>query len=402
VSADDQSVLRGKRFYYTGRGRWSAAVANGAKGGEGWESCGSCHPDGLTDNVTWMFTSGPRQTTSQDGTFSHGPGTQKQRILNWTGIFDELHDFERNTRTVSGGLGAITTADAATDCGQLDKETPVNLAPNGVAIGGLQQPLKELADDPTVAVCGGKNWDDIGSYVKTIAPVHARKAVDTAQVARGRQLFQDGGCDKCHGGAGWTVSRLFYTPSGTTNAALAAATFGRPAFFPTTWMYDNSGEARSLISVQPPIASADLTGPAEPAPIAIGQAACAMRNVGTFGMPGDGTGTDALEQRLLNGALVRAEGRAGFNVPSLYGLALGAPYLHHGEAATLPEVFSDPRWAFHTNAANANFAVTLGQAGKIDDLVAFLFSIDATTPELALPTDVSTGLPFDACPLTFP
>src|ERR1043165_8944883 len=94
---------------------------NGAKGGEGWSSGGSCHPDGLTDNMTWIFGAGPRQTTSQDGTFSHGPGAQKQRILNWTGIFDEHHDFERNTRDVSGGLGAITTAAQQSDCGQLDK-----------------------------------------------------------------------------------------------------------------------------------------------------------------------------------------------------------------------------------------------------------------------------------------
>jgi hypothetical protein len=198
------------------------------------------------------------------------------------------------------------------------------------------------------------------------------------------------------------VSRLFYTPSSATNTALASATFGRPAFFPTTWMYDNGGQARSLISAQPAIATPDLTGPAEPAPIAIGQAACALRNVGTFGLPGDDAGTDALEQRALNGSLVRAEGRGGYNVPSLYGLALGAPYLHHGEAASLQDLLTDARWSFHTDAANANFDVTLGQSGKLDDLVAFLTSIDASTPELALPADAASGQPFDACPVSFP
>src|SRR5204863_7911019 len=65
-----QSAARGRRFYFTGRARWSNAGTNGAKGGEGWSSCGSCHPDGLTDNMTWIFASGPRQTTSQDGSFS--------------------------------------------------------------------------------------------------------------------------------------------------------------------------------------------------------------------------------------------------------------------------------------------------------------------------------------------
>lgn len=62
----------------------------------------------------------------------------------------------------------------------------------------------------------------------------------------------------------------------------------------------------------------------------------------------------------------------------------------------------DPAWGFHTNAGNANFSVTLQTAGKLDDLVAFLLSIDATTPEIAVPTDPTSGGSFDACPATFP
>src|SRR5207248_6959449 len=104
-TADEKSAQRGKRFFFTGRGRWSNPGANGAKGGEGWSSCGSCHPDGLSDNVTWTFAAGPRQTVAMVGSFSHGPGTQKRRIFNHTGILDEMHDFEANTRGVSGGLG---------------------------------------------------------------------------------------------------------------------------------------------------------------------------------------------------------------------------------------------------------------------------------------------------------
>ncbi len=401
ANAAEAAIQRGKRFYYTGRARWSAAVANGAKGGEGWSSCGSCHPDGLTDNMTWIFASGPRQTTSQDGTFSHGSGQQKQRILNWTGIFDEHHDFERNTRDVSGGLGAITTAAVATDCNQLDKEQQVDLKIGGVAIGGLAKPLKELADDPATALCGHKDWDDVESYVKTIAPVHKSRLADAAAVDRGKQLFLDGGCAKCHGGAGWTVSRRFYVPSGANNASLASLPFNRPGFFPATFAYDNAGQARSQISAQPAI-SRDATGPDEPAAVPIGQVACAIRNVGSFGIPNDDAATTGLEVRPFNGALVRAEGRAGYNVPSLYGLALGAPYLHHGQAPTLNDLFLDGRWSFHTNAGNANFSLTLQTASKLDDLIAFLLSIDATTPEVAVPTDPGSGASFDVCPTTFP
>jgi len=397
TAAADQAVQRGRRFYYTGRGRWSAAVANGAKGGEGWSSCGSCHPDGLTDNITWSFGAGPRQTTSQDGTFSHGPGAQKQRMLNWTAINDEHHDFENNTRGVSGGLGAITTALNLADCGQLDKEIQVDVKPNGVAIGGLQKPFKELADDPTG--CQHHDWDDITSYVKQITPVHAKRAADPAQIARGRQLFSDGGCAKCHGGAGWTTSRLFYSPLAQTNSTLAGTPFSRPPFFPTTWMYDNGASARTLISGQPIIATADTTGPAEPTAVGIGEAACVLRNVGTFGVPGDQGSTDALEIRIANGAAVRSEGRAGYNVPSLYGLALGAPYLHHGQSPSLTELFTNPEWGAHTDAGSANFSLTLAGAGKVDDLVAFLLSIDASTPEFPVPMDPGTGASFDACPL---
>jgi hypothetical protein len=318
-------------------------------------------------------------------------------MLNWTAINDEQHDFENNTRNVSGGLGAITTAANLADCGQLDKETQVDLKPGGVAIGGLQKPFKELADDPTG--CQHKDWDDITSYVKQITPVHAKRAADPAQVARGRQLFSDGGCAKCHGGAGWTTSRLFYLPASQTMTTFAAQPFTRPPFFPQTWMYDNGANPRTLISAQPPIANADATGPAEPAAVAIGEAACVLRNVGTFGVPNDQGATDALELRLLNGAAVRSEGRAGFNVPSLYGLALGAPYLHHGQSPSLSDLFANPAWGFHTNAGNANFSVTLAGAGKVDDLSAFLFSIDATTQEFDVPSDPGTGGSFDACPI---
>jgi YVTN family beta-propeller protein len=400
ANAVEASIQRGKRFYFTGRGRWSAAVGNGAKGGEGWSSCGSCHPDGLTDNVTWIFGSGPRQTTSMDGSFSHGPGAQKQRMFNWTAINDELHDFEPNTRDVSGGLGAITSAAQVAECNQLDKEAQVALVFAAAALQGVDKPLKELADDPALASCGHKDWDDITAFTRTIAPVHASRLADPQAIARGRQLFVDGNCANCHGGAGWTVSRRFYVPSGKTNADLAALPFVRPAFLSATFMYDDGAAPRTQISQQPALA-ADATGPGEASPVAIRQTACALRNVGTFGVFGDAAKTDALEIRIPAASTKppsRSEGRAGYNVPSLYGLALGAPYLHHGQAPTLADLFTNPAWSFHTNASNANFSLALAQPGKLDDMIAFLLSIDATTTEFAMPADVQSGASFDVCP----
>src|SRR5262249_54859204 len=94
-----EKELRGKRFFVTGLGRWSL-------GGAAWGSCAACHIDGLTDNVTWYFARGPRESVSLDGSFASKDGTD-QRIFNWTAIFDEVADFEGNTRGISGGIGAI-------------------------------------------------------------------------------------------------------------------------------------------------------------------------------------------------------------------------------------------------------------------------------------------------------
>jgi DNA-binding beta-propeller fold protein YncE len=359
-SEEEIAVNRGQRFFFTGRGRWSS---------EGWSSCGSCHPDGLTDNITWSFGAGPRQSTSLDGSFSKGSGPQLQRIFNWTGIFDEVHDFERNTRGTSGGLGAITTS---TMCGTLTSETAsaVPGPPNGL----LGQPVKEIQD--TQANNCTTDWNDIEAYMRTIRAPRALRSVDADAVARGAQLFDDGGCAKCHGGSGWTVSRRFFTPSSTNNLNLLQASFPAQPFpngFPGAW-----NEHSFEIALEPGTNIAPL------------QVACAIRNVLTFGVPGDATATDALENK-DSGAV--AQGQKGYNVPSLYGLAVGAPYLHHGQAATLQELFSDARWSEHLQAGNQVF---VPDAADIDDLVAFLLSIDASAEE----KPIVAG--FDACRNSFP
>ena len=54
----DARVLNGLKFFFTGTGRWADRSVN---------SCGSCHPDGLSDHLTWLFAAGPRQTSPLDG-----------------------------------------------------------------------------------------------------------------------------------------------------------------------------------------------------------------------------------------------------------------------------------------------------------------------------------------------
>jgi hypothetical protein len=81
----------------------------------------------------------------------------------------------------------------------------------------------------------------------------------------------------------------------------------------------------------------------------------------------------------------------------LYGLAAGAPYLHHGQAKTLGEVFSDLKWSGHLLSGNAVFNGGQPLSGqKLDDLVNFLTSIDAATAEEGVPSGQ------DKCPVNFP
>jgi YVTN family beta-propeller protein len=374
ATAPEISISRGRRFYFTGRGRWSR---------EGWSSCGSCHPDGLSDNITWSFGAGPRQTTSMDGSFSHGSGAQKQRIFNWTGIFEEMHDFERNTRGVSGGLGAITTSPTMM-CGTLTAEVQDPATP--MLPGNLAQPIKELQDRPENCTL---DWDDIDNFVKTIRPPLGLRSLDAAAVTRGARLFGEpdatnnsGGCVRCHGGPGWTLSRRFWTPSSMVNMTLDATPFVRPPLWPASWNIHTQ-------QLDPQPAAADTTGATVP-PV---QVACVIRAIGTFGLPGDMAGTDALERR-DNGT--RAQGRGGYNIPSLYGLSLGAPYLHHGQAESLEELFDDPRWDEHLRAGNPNFLLSGDPVQQRRDLIQFLLSIDADTLEQAVPVG------FEGCPLVFP
>jgi YVTN family beta-propeller protein len=382
VDAAPGAVDRGRRFFFTGRGRWSGdgtAAAEPTQHGQAWSSCGSCHPDGLTDNITWLFAAGPRQTTSMDGSFSHGSGPQVQRILNWTGIFDEMHDFERNTRGTSGGIGAVTFSPAGT-CGNLASED--RRANDGDGLG------RAVREDAAIAGTCTVDWDEINDYVKTIRPPRGLRRQHTtgapvdaayqAKIALGAQVFAAGdgtgnaGCAKCHGGDGWTVSRLFWEPSLANSNALKATAFVRPQVWPASW--NNHGLQIEAEQTAP------TTGP--------NQVACVLRDVGTFGPA-------ALEKKPPGGAAAAvAQGARGYNVPSLYGLMVGAPYLHHGRAASLEELL-DPAgpWAAHLKAGNENFPANPDQ---IDALIAFLLTIDATTAEAAVPAG------FDGCPTTFP
>ncbi len=164
----------------------------GAMSDFGWVSCATCHLNGLTDGVAWAFPAGPRISTSMDGTFTKSTGGPViQRALNWSAIFDELEDFELNTRGVAGGRGLITLLDGSAD-------------PNVVAFA-----LPNHGRDA--------RRDAITEYVKTIRPPIAPEDDDNGKVRSGRNLFKKVGCADCHDTALWTRSRVEFAPPPPTN-----------------------------------------------------------------------------------------------------------------------------------------------------------------------------------------
>ena len=162
----------------------------------GWGSCYGCHPNGLTDGVTWMFADGPRQSISMESTAEHPQGTNflnhagapllpnfRQRVLNWSAVRDEVQDFSRNIRAVSGGEGLIP--------------------------GVLITQVPDLLD---IANTGRNNdLDAIAAYIAFGIRAPFSPLRGTNQSA-GRALFARANCQFCHGGRDWTSSRVSYTP----------------------------------------------------------------------------------------------------------------------------------------------------------------------------------------------
>lgn len=360
--SEEAFVLEGQRFFDTGLARWSTGA---------WVSCVSCHPLGTTDNVTWVFPAGPRQTVDTSATFDENASCADpdssacvRRILNWTAIFDEIHDFELNTRGVAGGVGAIVTAPGLDVANRIDFVGPggVGNPENGFNVGSV----KGTNDEFGVL----EDWDEIEAYIASLRSPRGRSADPQADVDAGRALFAEGGCQNCHGGSLWTISQRYFTP--LRNGDLRERTFAeegvvgiglvRPDLVPRF--------AAAPIADHPIIAN-DPNG----APQNHG---CVLRDVGTFDAVGAaGRGAPEIRQ---NGN--DAQGVDGFNVPSLLNMVTGAPYLHNGAAETLEALFTDSAFQDHTRSGNLVFQPTEAEARQ---LAAFVRSIDPTTPIFEVP-----------------
>ncbi len=351
---DEADILRGQRFFNTGLARWSA---------NGWVSCAACHPFGTTDNVTWTFPAGPRQSVDLTATFDSSGSVQ--RILNWTAIFDEIHDFELNTRGVANGTGAIVSDAALNEDGTPNLDARIDF----VGAGGVGDPQNGFNRGSAAAVAAGgatpEDWDRIEEYIRSLRSPNGRSRTEGDPEA-GRQVFLDGGCQNCHGGALWTLSERYYNPLLDSDASVVTLADAGVADVGDVRGDQLASTDTSTFSV----IDLDANGPPH-------RHSCVVRIVGTFDADGpDGFGAAELRQ---NGG--NAQGLDGFNVPSLLGIGMGAPFFHNGAAASLEQLLSND-FGDHLRSGNQVFSPTEQERA---DLVAFLQSIDDETETIPVP-----------------
>jgi cytochrome c553 len=300
-------------------------ASRGKASNNAWSSCGSCHPDGLSDGVTWIFPAGPRQTLPLDALFAKDHPDDQKLVL-WSAARGSNTDFNHNTRHVQGGCGFASDAfPPPGTCTTLGATTPAN--PN-IYDHGITQGASDALDAQTL-------WG------QTVRALLRPPATDAAALGRGQAVF-GAVCASCHGGQKWTKSEIFSrdNPAFTQDPAAGGV--------PLDPGVTNAGAQ---------IVSFTLSG----------LTLTYLEDVGTF------DATDRLELRGAGAASGQlALGGLGLNVPSLLGVGSHAPYLHHGDAQALAAVF--PRHALGTGT----IATTLS-AQQQADLLVFLHAIDGRT-----------------------
>jgi hypothetical protein len=154
----------GQRLFYTANSAAYPVTQNF------WVACSSCHLEGRTDAVTWIFEEGPRDTPSNAG------GPINTGFLFRQAVRNDVVDYDQTIRVEQGG--------------SYDRTNPA------------QQPeLRALADFVNYGISFPPN------------PNLASDGTLTAAQMRGRDLFFANNCGQCHTGT-------FLTDSGTGNPTL--------------------------------------------------------------------------------------------------------------------------------------------------------------------------------------
>jgi DNA-binding beta-propeller fold protein YncE len=159
-----EAARRGKQAFHT-----TFSVDSSANF---WLACGSCHPDGRTDGVTWAFPNGPRSTPALASALDTLP-------LHFDADRDEVGDFEHTVRSLQGGFGLV----------------------DGPIPGAMEAPIS-----------GRGAWADIEAYLREGVD-SPRAPSSESDVSAGHQVFTDRGCQTCHGGPWHTSSAMPETPT---------------------------------------------------------------------------------------------------------------------------------------------------------------------------------------------
>ena len=316
----------------------------GKQSKDAWSTCGSCHPDGLADGVTWIFGTGPRQTKPLDGTFNKFTNVSDQGLLNWSSVRGSNTDFNNNSRATQGGCGFASDVTAPGQCFAQGATTPANPA---IYDHGITQGGSDALDAQTLWI---------------FAAVRPLNQPQPSSLSAGAKVFEDN-CATCHGGPKWTKSEIFHRDN--------------PAAVMQNGATLDPGVTR--LPPAPPVAAA-------PANEFFSFTCNNLRikyleDVGTFDV------NNPLEIR-DNAAASTAFGRNGFNVPSLLSINYHAPYLHRGQAQTLEQVF--PLHGLGSGRSGFPPSTTIQSqlnASERADLLAFLKSIDGTTPHFKSEAD---------------
>jgi YVTN family beta-propeller protein len=385
--SQQEVVAVGAEMFFSSRGNFNrpagTTVATTERlSSEGWQSCSSCHFEGLTDGVVWEFGVGPRKSVPLNASFNPR-NPNEQRVLNYSAIFDEIEDFEANIRNVSGPGGLAVPLACSAPPPAVSAFDPnhglifgddgnINLAPcviNAFAKPNANRPQHTVtlpgSNVQVPAMTALREW--VRLAVRTPRGPFTRSGVGNRpsrrDVSRGRTLFAAAGCTACHVGGKWTLStKGFASPPAAGEIfteTTPPATFGAPI------------GAQYLNGLLRDIGSFNLGVPGGPNLLGpnIGAAEKASATVNAAGVAG--AEPDALGQD-YNGD---ARG-IGYNVPSLLGLNVLPPYYHNGACESLDCVVGNVKH----RTANGKQPDRLGSARDRARVVAFLKSIDATTP----------------------
>jgi YVTN family beta-propeller protein len=375
-----QVVSAGAEVFFSSRGNFdrpaNAAVPTSERlAANGWQSCASCHFKGLTDGVVWEFASGPRKSVPLNATFNPRNPTQ-QRILNYSGIFDEVDDFEANVRNVSGPgpLAAPVTCSAPPPATSpldaahgllIGDNGDVNTPPcvlNAFATPNAERPQLTIGGVPALGAM--REW--VRAAVRTpngpLPRSRTRPGPLASDVGAGRRLFQAQTCQTCHGGQTFTVSvKDFVSPPAVAEIATETtppATIGNPVA--------NQYLPRFLRDIGS--FNLGVTGGGNDIGADVGAVEKATATVtgGVAQPPQDALGRD------YNG-----DGKgSGYNVPSLLGINAVPPYYHNGACETLACVVGNPKH----RTANGRLPDRLQSARARAQLVAWLETVTARTP----------------------